>query len=350
MMFLMDEIADSLAIVVIGRNEGQRLHDCLQSLSALGGRIVYVDSGSIDESVEMARGLGAEIVELDPSLPFTASCARNSGLQRALTLWPDCAFVQFVDGDCRVTDGWLERAVAELRQDMTLAVVCGRRRERYPEASVYNRLCDVEWDTPVGLAEACGGDAMFRVTALNEVGSYRDDLIAGEEPELCVRLRLAGWKIRRVDAEMTLHDADMTRFRQWWKRTVRGGHAYAEGSFLHGRGPTRHWVKPTRSSLVWAGLLPLAIIAVAVVTHGWGLILLLIYPFQIFRVSRHPRISHWPTGTRWEYAAFNMLGKFAELKGILQFHVRRLTGRRSRLLEYKSAGVVPSRQTVNARG
>ena len=89
-------------------------------------------------------------------------------------------------------EGWLKGAFEHLEADPKLAVVCGRRRERYPNDSIYNRFCDIEWDTPVGSAKWCGGDAMMRVTALREVDGYNDALIAGEAPELCVRLRASG--------------------------------------------------------------------------------------------------------------------------------------------------------------
>jgi len=102
-------------------------------------------------------------------------------------------------------------------------VVCGCCRERFPDRSIFNMLCDIEWDTPVGEANACGGDAMMRADAFGQANGYRDDLIAGEEPEICVRLRAVGWKIWRLGEEMTLHDAVMTRFSQWWNRTKLSG-------------------------------------------------------------------------------------------------------------------------------
>lgn len=223
-----------IGVVVIGRNEGKRLERCLDSVRRTDAAIVYVDSGSTDGSPSMARGKGADVVDLDLSRPFTAARARNEGFRRLVASRPDIEFVQFVDGDCEVVSGWLEAARTFLVAHETYAVVCGRRRERFPDRSVYNRMCDEEWDTPVGDAQACGGDAMMRVVALAAVNGYRDGLIAGEEPELCVRLRQSGWRIHRLDQEMTLHDAAMTRFSQWWRRTLRSGHAYAEGAWIHG--------------------------------------------------------------------------------------------------------------------
>ena len=222
--------SDKVAAVVIGRNEGERLKRCLASLQGLA-QLVYVDSGSTDGSLQAARDAGAEVVELDMTAPFTAARARNAGA--ALI---DAPFIQFVDGDCEVQPGWINAALTWLADRPEAAVACGRRRERAPEASVYNALADDEWNTPIGEATACGGDALIRTEAFLAAGGYRDDLIAGEEPELCLRLRRLGWSVWRLDEEMTLHDAAMTRFSQWWIRTRRAGHAFAEGAWLHGAG------------------------------------------------------------------------------------------------------------------
>jgi GT2 family glycosyltransferase len=230
-----------VGVVAIGRNEGERLARCLASLDPAARPTVYVDSGSTDGSPDRARSLGAEVVALDLSVPFTAARARNAGFDRLLAVAPEVEYVQFADGDCEVDPNWIPTATAELDARPDVAVVCGRRRERFPAATVYNRLCDLEWAGPAGETLACGGDALVRVSALKAVGGYRPDLIAGEEPELCVRLRANGGKIVRLAAEMTRHDAAMTRFGQWWKRNVRAGHAFAQVSRLHARSPFGIW-------------------------------------------------------------------------------------------------------------
>ncbi|MDF1719001.1 MAG: glycosyltransferase [Antarcticimicrobium sp.] len=312
--------------VVIGRNEGARLIACLGSLKGRARRIVYVDSGSSDGSVAAAGAAGAEVVALDMARPFTAARARNAGLEQ---LGDGADFVQLVDGDCTVAPGWLDTAAAFLAAHPEAAVACGRRREDHPEASVYNRLCDREWDTPVGEAAACGGDALVRRAALVSVGGFRDGLIAGEEPELCLRLRRAGWTVWRLDAEMTRHDARILRLGQWWQRSRRAGHAFAEGAHLHGAGPERHWVKETRRALAWGVALPLAILVAALLTP-WAGLALLIYPAQVLRLAaRDSRPG------RWEAALFTVLGKFAEAQGVVDFHLRRWIGRRRGILEYK---------------
>jgi GT2 family glycosyltransferase len=317
----------SLGVVAIGRNEGERLRRCLQSLLPGPAVVVYVDSGSDDGSPELARQLGAEVVALDMARPFTAARARNEGFQRLLQLAPDVEFVQFVDGDCEVVSGWLPVAVDFLQRHPAYAVVCGRRRERYPERSIYNRMCDQEWNTPVGDAKSCGGDALFRVSAFQALGGYRNGLIAGEEPELCIRLRQRGWKVHRLDHDMTLHDAAMTRLGQWWKRSVRAGHAYGEGAWLHGALPERHWVRETLRALVWGAGIPLAAAFLVAGFGASGLALLVVYPLQWLRF--------WARSRSFALAGFLVLGKFAEAMGVIQFHAGRLAGRGGRIIEYK---------------
>ena len=316
--------AGGLGAVVIGRNEGARLVACLESLAPGVQPLVYVDSGSTDGSVAAAEAAGAVVVVLDPTVPFTAARARNAGFARLMDEGAP-EFVQFVDGDCRLQPGWLAAALAFLAAHPGVAVVCGRRRETHPEASVWNRLCDAEWNTPTGEAKACGGDALMRTAALRQVGGYDPALIAGEEPELCLRLRAAGWKIWRLDAEMTLHDAAMHRIGQWWKRTRRAGFAFAEGAAMHGAPPERHWVAETRRALVWGLGLPLAGLLGMVVTP-WAALVFAAYPVQVLRLWR--RLGG-------ERAFFVTLGKLPEATGVVQFWLNRLTHRRAALIEYK---------------
>jgi GT2 family glycosyltransferase len=326
-----------VGLVAIGRNEGERLRQCLDSVVGKVERIVYVDSGSTDGSVELARSRGVDVVELDLSIPFTAARARNAGVAHLLQASPQTEFIQFVDSDCEVAPGWLDYALAQLDANPNVAVVCGRRRERFPEQSLYNRLCDIEWDTPIGEAKACGGDSMMRVAAFQQVGGFNSTLIAGEEPELCVRIRQNGWKILRLDAEMTRHDAQMKRFGQWWKRMLRGGHAFAEGAWLHGQTPERHWVKESRSIWVWGLLVPLLALGMAWPTKGLSLLLLGGYPLMAYRISRYIQQQGLPAKEAGLYGLFCMLAKFPQLQGQLQFHLNRWLGRRNVLVEYKKA-------------
>ena len=318
-------------VVAIGRNEGQRLRQCLKSLRA-AALVVYVDFGSNDGSLELAKDCGAVVVELDMQLPFTAARARNAGFKALVAAVPHVEWVQFIDGDCELIKRWPELALSLLVSRPEVAAVSGRRRERFPDHSIYNQLCDWEWNGPTGEVRACGGDVMIRASAFEAVGGFRNNLIAGEEPELCVRLRVAGWKIWRLDADMTIHDAAMTRFSQWWRRAVRGGYAFAQGASLHGKPPERHWVWESYRAWLWGILLPIACTGLGIVFGGWTWALWLIYPIQMVRLAVRDGA---PLRQRVLVAVFQVLARFPEGYGQLKFLVDRITKRQGKLIEYK---------------
>ena len=333
---------DRIGVVIIGRNEGERLKRCLRSVPAKY-RVVYVDSGSTDDSVEFAHSTGAIVVELDDSVGFTAARARNAGWRRLLDQDPDTSFVQFIDGDCEVTAGWFCKALSAIRSDDHLAIVFGRRRERFPERSIYNKLCDDEWDVPVGLVSECGGDALIRTTALCDADGYGDDLIAGEEPDLCLRLSRFGWCVRRIDAEMTLHDANILQFSNWWKRAKRAGFAYAAHVSRHGAKSLPNWRRALTSIVFWGLALPSSVLVLAVVSAPLvsgvaGTLmatLTLIYLIQLARISWRKRRS----GQAWRFAVayggLLLIAKFAQASGVLRYWAERFFHRRQGLIEYK---------------
>jgi len=330
-----------IGVVVIGRNEGERLRRCLESLGELVRAAIYVDSGSDDGSIEMARGMGATVVELDVTRPFTAARARNAGFEALDAGARPVAFVQFVDGDCEVESGWLQQAAAELRANPELAVVFGRRRERAREATPYNRLCDLEWDVPIGDVESCGGDALMRAEAFRQCGGYDPLLIAGEEPELCHRLRGNGWGIRRIDGAMTVHDADMHRFGQWWRRAVRAGYVEAEGQARLGGDYARR--RAAWSTLGWALLLPLAatvaIGALFAVGRPWlaasaAVAIVGLYALLWLRVWLRS-MRRWPRRDAALYATFCLLGKWPMAAGMATYWWRRMRKSGPSLIEYR---------------
>ena len=339
-----------VGVVVIGRNEGERLVRCLRSLVGRVGTMVYVDSGSTDGSVAAARGLGADVIELDTSRPFSAARARNDGFAWLMSREPDLEFVQFVDGDCEVREGWIEAAAAHLAANEKTAVVYGRRRERYVGASVYNRLCDIEWRGTPGPSRACGGDAMMRAAVLREVGGYNPSVVAGEEPELCLRIRRLGWKVERLDHEMTWHDSAMMRARQWWKRMVRSGHAYAQGMALHGRGPERHYVWESAGIWAWAGGPVVAAAALAWPTWGMSALILGVYPVQVVRTAVHRRHPEDAPGDAWVYGVSCVLGKWPQAVGQATYWWRAVRGRAPRIIEHKGPDLEGATLSAGASG
>lgn len=328
----------AIGAVAIGRNEGERLRVCLASLVGRASPVVYVDSGSTDGSAEMAAAMGALVVALDMSLPFTAARARNEGFARLMAAAPETAYVQFVDGDCEVGEGWLAAAAAELDAHPQAAAVWGRLEERFPDATIYNRMAHLEWqwDLPFGEVETFGGIILARTAAVAQVQGYTETLIAGEERDFAVRLRKAGWTIRRIDALMVRHDIAMTRFGQWWKRSKRTGFAYAQGEWRRRGDGTGTWRKETASIWRWGVLLPWGAILLALPTLGLSLLLwAALYGLQTARLYRYMARRGFPHRDRLIYALFVTAGKFPNGLGLITFHANRLRGKREALIEYK---------------
>lgn len=325
---------EKYGVVAIGRNEGDRLRCCLRSVLAPTPApiVVYVDSGSTDGSAEFAVSMGVHVVHLDTSIPFTAARARNAGFAKLLEVCPLVEFVLLVDGDCEVAATWVPTGKAFLEAHPDVVAVSGTRRERYPERSIYNALCDLSWQSEVGETRSFGGDVLLRARALQDVGGYDAALIAGEESELCIRLRRAGWKVWHLDAPMTIHDANILHFGQWWRRSTRTGWAYAEGAAMNGAPPERHWVNETRRACLWGILLPLLALVLALIQPWAGLSVLALYPIQlarlVYRSTLEPRLARIQS-------AFLMIEKFAEAAGVVKYHVARLGGASKGIIEYK---------------
>ncbi|WP_294613108.1 glycosyltransferase [uncultured Roseovarius sp.] len=317
-----------IAAVIIGRNEGARLGRCLASLSRQGLRLVYVDSGSSDDSVAAARAVGAEVVELDAATPFTAARARSAGAAALTDDMPDA--VQFVDGDCAVVPGWIAAAARALEDDPGLGLVTGWRAELYPERSVYNALCDHEWHRPAGEIMACGGDMMVRVAAFEGVGGFDPTVIAAEDDEFCTRLRKAGWRLVRLPLDMTRHDADMSRFGQWWQRAVRSGHGFAQVGDLH----PEYFTRERRRVWLYGAVLPgMAVLGLLF----WPLLpmVLALYVLSYLRTVQGLRREGMATRTALHHAVFLSLSKFPNLIGMLTYRLRKWRGQAMRIIEYK---------------
>jgi GT2 family glycosyltransferase len=335
----MEFCADSLrkgkahvGVVIIGRNEGERLVRCLESISLCEVAAVYVDSGSTDDSVSRASAKGAEVVELNMDMPFTAARARNAGFDRLLQIVPELEFVQFVDGDCELDPKWLDIARHFLITRADVAVVAGRLSEKFPQASVYNLLCDIEWSGLPGEAKMCGGLAMMRVHPFKLVNGFNPKLICGEEPELCSRLRTLGYQIWRLEDDMASHDANMLRISQWWVRAVRAGYNDAQALAIDSAPPDRRGLRSSLSSWVWGAGLPLCCVLAEMQWKYSGLALLLAYPVQVLRLvmrgTRSTRENCW-------YALFLVLGKFPELQGQLKYWKYYFGGKQVKIIEHK---------------
>lgn len=324
----------ALSVVIIGRNEGERLERCILSAHSIEGwqpaEIIYVDSGSTDGSLELAARLGAIVLPL-PAGAFTAARARNFGWRRAAG-----EMILFLDGDTILDADFPLAAVEELGKDSANAAAWGHRRELCGCLSVYVRVLDLDWVYAPGETLFFGGDVLVRRAALESVGGFDEKLIAGEEPEMCRRMRNKGWRIQHIDVPMTLHDLAITRFAQYWRRATRAGYAFASVSARFRATSDPFWSSDARRNRIrgtfWV-LSPLLAVGISI----W---LLSPLPFALWLLLlmavtlRSAWLSRWKSDDRNTLILYGLHSHLQQIPiffGQLQF----FQNRNQKLMEYK---------------
>jgi len=332
-----DSLAKTIGFVSIGRNEGERLKVGLRAIQTLcpNSPVVYVDSGSDDDSVGFAQSCGITTVELDMSIPFTAARARNAGFEKLINDHPNLEFVQFFDGDCELQPGWVEAAIEKLKENDENGIVSGRRAERYPHASLYNKLIDIEWNTPVGETLAVLGDMCVKTEVFQSIKGFDPSIIAAEDDDFCLRARRAGYKIFRINHLMSHHDANMMDLSQWYKRAKRAGHGYTNIFHLHGMGPDKYFRGAIKRVLFWGALVPITFVVFLFVKPVIALIILLAYVAFMGRTA----LSRVKQGQSLEssiaYGFLLYTGKIAEMFGLIHYVKNYSLSRKHELIEYK---------------
>lgn len=311
----------NLGVVVIGKNEGEKLRLSLQSVLGLGYPVVYADSDSSDGSVMLADGFGVTVVQLDPSRPMNAARGRKEGCLRLLHDHPEVEFVLFLDGDCVLDKAFVPAAIKVMQSRPEVAVVCGCRSELHPEASVFNRIANLEWNTPVGERDSCGGDALYRVDVYKQAGGFDESVLAGEEPELCGRINRLGCKILRLDVAMSWHDMGMTRLSQWWRRGLRSGYGALDVRVRFGlpyfnRQLASAWTWGLGWPLLSTGFAALVAFRGGLAASFWiALLACSLLLLQVLRVARMGHERGLKRGDALVYGALMMLNKWASLAG-----------------------------------
>jgi cellulose synthase/poly-beta-1,6-N-acetylglucosamine synthase-like glycosyltransferase len=328
----------AIAAVIIGRNEGERLRACLSSVLLMEYprelvEVVYVDSSSTDPSVELARSMGVSTVLLDG--PTTAARGRNSGWTQT-----QAPFVLFLDGDTVLDPEFVAKAVARFN-DPAIAGVYGNRRESRTADSVYNAIFDLDWNAAEGWSLFFGGDALVRREALEAVGGYNNLLIAGEEPDMCRRIRGLGYRILHIDEPMTLHDLAMDTFDQYWKRSVRTGYAYAEVSAIYAKTDDPLWSGDSRSNAIrgvfWVGGSVFAVLLSLMLGSWIPTVMFLLAALAL--IVRTAIKARGKTGDAELLAAYSLHSHLQQVPiffGQLRYRMRRLRGQGSTIIEYKT--------------
>lgn len=281
-----------ISVVIIGINVEKYLGACIDAVRAADYpqqkiEIIFVDGGSSDLSVKIATDFeGVKVIELNDPHP-TPGRGRNAGYGLS-----SGEYIQFLDADTEMDPQWLKKALSffEDRSQGQVMAVCGRRSEKYPQKNFYHKLGNIEWIYEYGPCRYFGGDVLIKREAMEVTHGYDGDLVAGEDPELSYRVRQWGGTILRVDEPMTTHDLNMTRFRQYWRRSYRTGYAYAEVGLRHAKREDKMWLREFLRIMLRSALPIILFLILAAFSHPfWGLglaALLIVKPFKGLRAYR----------------------------------------------------------------
>jgi glycosyltransferase involved in cell wall biosynthesis len=200
----------NLDVVIITKDQGWNVRRLIESVlyettDRSGTEIILVDSASSDDTVEIASDYPIRVIRLGKRQRLTAAAGRHAGLSQT-----SGDFVLFLDGDMELRRGWIDAALGLFARRPDFAVISGEVIDQ-PIRAQAPRL-----DEPVGELQRAsftevahgGGAAAYRRSVLDRVGSFNPYLFSDEEPELCLRIRHAGYRIVRLDRPIANHYSD----------------------------------------------------------------------------------------------------------------------------------------------
>jgi glycosyltransferase involved in cell wall biosynthesis len=198
---------NELSVILISRNQewniARLVESVLRETAPLPStEIVLVDSASTDRTTEIAARYPITVLRLRPNQRLTAAAGRYVGYKRTTG-----NLVLFLDGDMELCQGWLEQAIAVMQSRSEVGVVCGRLIHR-PVAPI--KPADEPPEFPNADVAGCddvraGGAAMYRRSVMEQVGTWNPYLYSDEEPEICLRIRYAGYRILRLARPIVFH-------------------------------------------------------------------------------------------------------------------------------------------------
>ena len=197
-----------LSVVIIGKNEEQfiakAIASVLEATKTLAAEVIYVDSASTDRSIEEAQKFPIRILQLKPDWHLSVAAGRYTG-----SLNSTGEYIFFLDGDAEADKDWLVKAVEFMDNSPEYGACAGVLDEVYmtDDGEVVggqDNMFGQDLDADVSDMKALGGLALYRTAAFDKVGLVNPYLPTGEDDELCMRIRNAGYKVARIKGRMAV--------------------------------------------------------------------------------------------------------------------------------------------------
>lgn len=201
---------NTLSVVLICKNQAWNMPRLIESVlehtsGVSTNEIVLVDSASTDDTIDVAFDYPIRIIRLHDDQHLTAAAGRYIGYQHTTG-----DYVLFLDGDMELCEGWIEQALPVLNEQSELAVLTGHVIDLPITDQPVVVPSSQNNNTPCKITELQhgGGAAIYRRSVLEQVGTFNPFVYSDEEPELCLRIRHAGYRVARIERPITLHYTD----------------------------------------------------------------------------------------------------------------------------------------------
>jgi glycosyltransferase involved in cell wall biosynthesis len=246
--------APFLTIGIKALNEEANIAAALASACAavapFGGEVVLADSGSTDETVQIALGFAArgEPVRVI-QLPQGAFRSCGTGAQLAFQ-HARGRFFYLLDGDMVLDPEFVREGLAFLQANPGFAAVGGRVLEARTDSIEFQLRAQsdaVKGSSVSGEVDRldCGG--LYRSEAIHGVGYFADrNLHAFEEFELAARLRANSWKLARISVPAVHHYGHVTGGYRLMIKRLRSGYAAGPGEVVRAALGSRHFGRVAR--------------------------------------------------------------------------------------------------------
>lgn len=198
-----------LSVIIVARNEERNIVRCISSVlkataSLKDVEVLLVDSNSSDNTIEIAKQFPINIIRLKNGWQLSPSAGRFSGVNNTLG-----EYILIIDGDMELLDGWVDFALNYFMDHNKVAAVMGRHYDRYIQANMsYSSpqlRNDYKYSDKVEKIKYAFGSAIFRRSALLEVGNFHPYLRGEEEAEISYRLLKNGYELCILPHDAIFH-------------------------------------------------------------------------------------------------------------------------------------------------
>ena len=227
---------DTLHIILPAYNEGDNIERCIRTIqSAIGNRdipITLVDNQSTDNTTEIARSLGVDVLEFEEKLTIAELRNRGAAHVRA-------DFILFIDSDMEVPADWIEKFEEVQRESNAdvLGFVVSVPDSAPWFAKIWAMRTNARREKLQEIDFLPGHNIAVRRSFFEDVGGFSTELRTSEDKDLVMRLKAAGARVFSAPPIGIIHWGYEKTFREWIRKEFWRQSSHVSMIRRHGASP-----------------------------------------------------------------------------------------------------------------